>query len=120
MARTLVLAALLAAGVGPAAASSHGTGHGRATCYQHVRSDAQRTLVTRESRGIPTARNRHSSARGCGQLLAVQRRHYNPPCGAGPNSLDPAVQVCAMGKYVDDRYGSDDAALAHSDKYGWY
>lgn len=114
--RHIALATIItAAGLGHAAPARAG-----ATCYAHVRSDAQRRLVQRESDGNPHARNPRSTAFGCGQLLRATRHHFGRRLGIHPDTTDPGQQMRLMGAYIDDRYGSDDAALGHSMRRGWY
>lgn len=90
------------------------------SCYPHVRSAAQRRLVQRESRGNPHAKNPHSTAFGCGQLLARTRTHFGRRLGIHPNTRDPAKQMRMMSAYIDTRWRTDHAALAHSLTHGWY
>lgn len=89
-------------------------------CYSFVRSDAQRVIVRRESHGNPHAQNPRSSAFGCGQLLTATRVVHGRRLGIDPNTRHPAEQMRLMSSYIDDRYGSDWAALAHKNRTGWY
>lgn len=90
------------------------------SCYEHVRSEAQFVLVSRESRGNPKADNPRSSAFGCGQLIAKQRRHYGRILRINPNTTDPAEAIALMTAYITDRYGTDEKALTHHNRKGWY
>lgn len=114
--RHIALATIITAGVFTPAPARAETGD----CYAHVRSDAQFRLVARESRGNPLARNRHSTAFGCGQLLRATRRHFAERLGVHPDTTRPGEQMRLMGAYTDARYGSDERALAHSLRTGWY
>ncbi len=114
--RTIALATILTAG-----ALGHATpAEAGGACFAYVRSDAQRRLVQRESGGNPAAANPTSTARGCGQLLRATRRHFGRRLGINPDTTSAAEQMRMMHAYVDDRYGSDERALAHSLDRGWY
>lgn len=89
-------------------------------CFAHVRSDAQRRLVQRESGGNPHADNPKSSAFGCLQLIRAQRAKYGRRIGVHPDTTDAAAQMRMGSLYIDHRYGSDAAALAFHDRRGWY
>lgn len=64
-------------------------------------------LWTRESHWVRLAKNRRSTAFGIAQLLTEV-------------STDPIVQVDDGRAYIRSRYGTPCAALAHSDRLGWY
>lgn len=69
-------------------------------------------LVQRESSWNPNAVNPTSGACGLTQAL---------PCSKlGPNWNDPVVALAWGDSYVKGRYGSWQAALAHSYANGWY
>lgn len=69
-------------------------------------------LVQKESGWNPDAVNRYSGACGLGQQL---------PCGKWPGAWnDPVASLNGMHGYVMGRYGSWDAAVAHSRARGWY
>ncbi len=69
-------------------------------------------LVMRESSWNPSAVNPTSGACGLTQAL---------PCSKiGPNWSDPVVALAWGDAYVKGRYGSWQAALAHSYSVGWY
>lgn len=69
-------------------------------------------LVQRESGWNPNAVNRSSGACGLGQQL---------PCGKWAGAWnDPVVGLNGMHGYVMGRYGSWEAAVAHSKSRGWY
>ena len=75
-------------------------------------NDAAIKLIDRESDCNPNAVNPSSSACGVGQQL---------PCGKWPGAWnDPIAGLRGMYAYVSGRYGSWDAALAHSYSTGWY
>lgn len=89
-------------------------------CYAYARSAAQAALLDRESDGYHTADNPNSSAYGCGQLLYPTRRMYAKVCDTTPNTNNVADQMCMMSAYIDDRYGSDERALAFWKRNKWY
>lgn len=69
-------------------------------------------LVQKESGWNPNARNVSSGACGLGQQL---------PCGKWAGAWnDPVASLNGMHGYVMGRYGSWDAAVAHSRSVGWY
>lgn len=105
--------ALVAATCAPAHAAER-------PCYRHVRSAAQRELVRRESSGSPHARNRRSTAFGCLQLLRATRNAMGRRLGINPDTTSAAQQMRMGSLYIDLRYGTDHAALAHHDARGWY
>lgn len=75
-------------------------------------SSALQTLINRESGNNVNASN--GDYFGLGQLSSALRSTY------GGNSTDYNDQLQAMKGYIADQYGSDEAALAHHDAYGWY
>lgn len=89
-------------------------------CYNYSRSEAQSALLDRESDGYHTADNPTSTAYGCGQLLIGARRLYAKRCGTTANTNNVADQMCMMSAYIDDRYGSDERALAFWKRNKWY
>lgn len=69
-------------------------------------------LVQKESGWNPNAINKSSGACGLAQAL---------PCSKVPgNPLDPVDSLTWMNGYVMGRYGSWEAAIAHSKARGWY
>lgn len=69
-------------------------------------------LVQKESGWNPNAINKYSGACGLAQAL---------PCSKVPgNPLDPVDSLTWMNGYVMGRYGSWEAAVAHSKSRGWY
>lgn len=74
-------------------------------------------LVARESSFNPNAANPKSSARGYFQFLDMTRKNYG---GSKVNWSDPHQQTVAGIKYVIDRYGTPEKALAFWDKNGYY
>ena len=76
--------------------------------------------MRRESGGNPHADNATSTAFGCGQLLRMQRSHWGRRLGIHPDTTSAREQMRMMSAYSDDRYGSDEAALAHHRRVGWY
>jgi hypothetical protein len=79
---------------------------------------AARTIIMRESRGIPSAKNPRSTAFGLGQLLLGNRIRYLGADNAWSTSC--ALQYRAFTMYVRERYGSFGAALAFHNSHGWY
>ena len=79
---------------------------------------AARTIIMRESRGIPTARNPRSTAFGLGQLLIGNRIRYLGADNAW--SIDCGLQYKAFMRYVTERYGTLSNALAFHNSHGWY
>lgn len=92
----------------------------RGECFPYVRSAAVAKIVSLESGGDPDADNPKSSAYGCGQLLYSTRKAYAKACGTSVNTSDPASQMCMTHEYIDDRYGSDNAALRFKLSRGYY
>lgn len=77
-------------------------------------------IIDGESNGIPTAKNPQSSAFGIGQMIRSNRELYGKKFGFDPNTTDPQQQITMMKAYIQDRYGSPEAAAAFKRKHGWY
>ena len=75
-------------------------------------SDALNSLINRESSGNVNATN--GDYYGIGQLSSQARATY------GGNSTDYNDQLNAMKSYISARYGTAEAAWAHSQATGWY
>lgn len=75
-------------------------------------SSALQNLINRESGGNVNATN--GQYYGIGQLSPALRAIY------GGNSANYDDQLQAMQSYINDRYGSAEAAWAHSQATGWY
>jgi hypothetical protein len=90
-------------------------GAGRRCDLSGLPSAAQE-IIRRESGGDPTAKNPTSTAFGLGQLLIANRRRYM----SNPSSTNCSDQIQAFSRYVGDRYGSYDRALAFHKRNGWY
>lgn len=73
-----------------------------------------------ESNFRTDADNPSSSAFGIGQLIESNRQHYGQRLGIDPNTLDEAEQLALMRAYVNDRYGSPQAAVEFRRQNGWY
>ena len=71
---------------------------------------AFKTIIYIESRWNPNAYNRSTNAYGLGQL--IDSRSYTKD--------NPYKQINAMAKYIYNRYGTPNKALAHHRKHGWY
>ena len=77
-------------------------------------------LWNRESGWNYKAANPASSARGIPQaMVTIHFGGYNTPAAREYMNSVP-VQVAWGTKYINGRYGSPSAALAHSDAVGWY
>lgn len=72
-------------------------------------------LISRESGWDPYAENPTSSAADLFQFLDSTRANYNLPLHANPRR-----QVRAGLQYIEDRYGTPKAALAHHNRMNWY
>lgn len=75
-------------------------------------------LIYLESRGNSTSVNKHSNAKGIGQLLPETYRNIGMK-----HSTDPKVQLIAMLAYLSRHYGGPDApclALAYELKHHNY
>ena len=114
-------AALTLCAAAPATAdsrASRGMGAGDGPCIA-VATPTEAALLRLESRGWPTARNPHSSALGCGQLLRASRRaHY--PAGCPLDTADVACQMAGFRHYIRTRYGTTEHALRVRRTKGWY
>lgn len=75
-------------------------------------------LVGRESTWNPTAKNGKSSARGYAQMIDSTRKAYEKKTGL--NYSNPIHQLIMMAKYVKDKYGTPEKALAYWDKNKHY
>jgi hypothetical protein len=75
-------------------------------------------LVRRESSFNPNAKNPKSTAHGYAQFLNSTRANYEKKTGLSYD--DPVNQLIMMMQYVQDRYGTPDAALSFWDKNKWY
>ncbi len=75
-------------------------------------------LVGRESSWNPSAKNPNSTAHGYGQFLNSTRQNYEKKTGLDYDN--PVHQLVMMARYVKDRYGSPEKALAFWDKNKWY
>jgi SLT domain-containing protein len=74
-------------------------------------------LVARESSFNPNAKNPKSSAHGLFQFLDSTRKDYG---GNAIDWYDPYQQTLAGMKYIKDRYGTPEKALAFWDEHLWY
>lgn len=77
-------------------------------------------IIQHESNFDPHAQNPTSSAFGIGQMIRANREAYGKRFGFDPNTTDPNEQIIMMKAYVQDRYGSPEAAAAFKRKHGWY
>ena len=74
-------------------------------------------LVARESSFNPNAKNPKSTAAGLFQFLDGTRKNYG---GSKVDWSDPNTQALAGLKYIKDRYGTPEKALAFWDANGYY
>lgn len=74
-------------------------------------------LVARESSFNSSAKNKKSTAAGLFQFLDGTRASYG---GKSVDWSDPNQQALAGLKYIKDRYGTPEKALAFWDKNNWY
>lgn len=94
------------------AATPTATAPQAATASTTGNSDALNSLINRESSGNVNATN--GDYYGVGQLSSQARATY------GGNSTDYNDQLNAMKSYISARYGTAEAAWAHSQATGWY
>lgn len=73
-------------------------------------------LIERESGWRVTATNPSSGAYGLPQSLPGIKMATVAPDW----KTNPRTQITWMCRYITDRYGNPQAALAHSDRLGWY
>lgn len=71
-------------------------------------------LINAESSWNPSAQNPTSTAFGLGQFLDSTWKSY------GSKTADPALQLQYMAKYIEDRYGTPQKALAFHQNRNWY
>jgi hypothetical protein len=90
---------------------------GRRFGWSGAQIEAWWQVIQQESGGDPKARNPKSGAFGIGQFLGSTKDEYAP---YGATSSDPMQQLYAMAKYIHDRYGTPEAALAFHQAHGWY
>lgn len=73
-----------------------------------------------ESNFRTDADNPQSSAFGIGQLIESNRQRYGQQLGIDPNTQNEAEQLALMRAYIEDRYGSSQAAAEFRRQRGWY
>lgn len=79
------------------------------------------SIVMRESEWDPTDRNPTSTAHGIGQaLLSHWGENWQNDPDAQRYMQDPIYQIAWMFKYIVDKYGTPQAALAYKDANGNY
>lgn len=106
----------------PAAAQPAPTGDWVARCHAWAAqagtplNSAAIKLLERESKCDPTARNPYSSAGGIPQALPWTKMG----CELSYSDSAAICQLRWFKSYVDNRYGSYEAALAHSYAHNWY
>ena len=89
-------------------AASHGWDAGEVAAWLAVIAD--------ESGGNPSATNASSGAYGIAQFINGPSEYSE----FGGNADTIAGQVEAMGNYIEQRYGTPSAALAHENSSHWY
>lgn len=83
-------------------------------------SSAEQWIIGKESSNNVYADNPTSTAFGLGQLLIGNRQRYGRELGFDPNTTDYGQQLAMMRAYIQDRYGSAQAAMAFWQSHGWY
>lgn len=83
-------------------------------------TDAEYSLIMKESSGNPLAQNPRSTAFGLWQGLDGTRDKYCALVGVDPNTTDSVEQIACMRAYIEDRYESADKALAFHRVNNWY
>lgn len=87
-------------------------------------SDAERWLIERESGGDVNAYNPvqtdSGNAFGLGQLTTANRQRIGNALGINPDTTDYNEQLAMMRYYINERYGSPEAAMAFWQQNGWY
>jgi len=83
-------------------------------------SPAEQFLIGHESSGRTTAQNPTSSAFGLGQLIRSNRVKYGAELGVSPDTTNGAEQLAMMRRYIEDRYGTAEAAAQFWRQHGWY
>lgn len=73
-------------------------------------------VIAKESGGSLTAQNPTSNAYGIAQFINGPSEYAQ----YGGNSTTVTGQLTAMANYIEQRYGTPAAALAHENSYGWY
>lgn len=77
-------------------------------------------IIEHESNFDPHAQNPTSSAFGIGQMIKANRVAYGKKFGFDPNTTNPNEQITMMKAYIQDRYGSPEAAYRFKKQHGWY
>lgn len=87
------------------------------TAYSAQSVGSLADIIAGESGGDPNAVN--GQYKGIGQL---SESYYERYLGKSWSEVagDASAQEQAMADYVQDRYGSDEAAIAHWNEYNWY
>lgn len=87
-------------------------------------SDAEQWLIDRESGGDPSAYNPvqtdTGNAFGIGQLTTANRQKYASQLGVDADTTDYNAQLQMMRMYVQERYGTPEAAVEFWRQNGWY
>lgn len=87
-------------------------------------SDAERWLIERESGGDVNAYNPvttdSGNAFGVGQLTTANRQRIGSALGIDPDTTDYNQQLAMMRYYIQERYGTPEAAMAFWQQNGWY
>jgi hypothetical protein len=73
-------------------------------------------IAREDTTGSTTAQNPTSSAYGLAQFIGGPSEYAQ----YGGNSTTVTGQLTAMANYIEQRYGTPAAALAHEQTYGWY
>lgn len=89
---------------------------GQAKGWTGAQLTAWMGVIEKESGGSPTATNSGSGAYGIAQFIEGASEYGS----YGGNSTTVTGQLTAMANYIEERYGTPAAALAHEDEYHWY
>lgn len=73
-------------------------------------------VISLESGGRLDAQNPHSDAYGIAQFINGAGEYAN----YGGSSTTVIGQLTSMANYIEERYGTPEAALAHENSYHWY
>jgi hypothetical protein len=101
------------------AGAENGMKKGYGPCWA-IATEEERKIMRTESRGWPTADNPTSTAFGCGQLIAANRRRHAKRCATHPDTVNAAAQMCMFREYIRTRYGSTTRALYVKRAQGTY
>jgi uncharacterized protein YukE len=93
---------------------------GRTGDWKATLTPAEAYIIERESNFDPTARNPESGAFGIWQGLGSTLDTYANRFGFNRDTTDPWEQLTMFRAYVEDRYGTAEAAVEFWKKNHWY